>query len=212
MASATTTDPGFNPTAIGLPEPVVPACMFAPARGCGDDDGAEFFEDGDMFNGEAVDLGIDFSSKVGLNKSQPSRSKLMRLQKHMLLVMWLHVGILELTVVIMLLDFLFFLRFEFLSVCICKPKLTRLTLFLAIFFIKFLIVCIICTGRCAVLNQVFWCIHLCGGLAIMQTDYRLQICINSNEWNMESLTVVKKWPSHNIIPDEISAQHRGISL
>ncbi len=92
MASATTTDPGFNPTAIGLPEPVVPACMFAPARGCGEDDGAEFFEDGEMFNGEAVDLGIDFSSKVGLNKSQLSRSKLMRLQKHMLLVMWLHVG------------------------------------------------------------------------------------------------------------------------
>ncbi|XP_016343290.1 GTP-binding protein 1-like [Sinocyclocheilus anshuiensis] len=66
MASATTTDPGFNPGAIGLPESVVPASMFAPARGCGDDDGAECFEDGEMFNGETVDLGIDFSSKLAL--------------------------------------------------------------------------------------------------------------------------------------------------
>ncbi|KAL1278247.1 hypothetical protein QQF64_024920 [Cirrhinus molitorella] len=66
MASATTTDPGFNPGAMGLPESVVPASMFAPARGCGDDDGAECFEDGEMFNGEAVDLGIDFSSKLAL--------------------------------------------------------------------------------------------------------------------------------------------------
>ncbi|KTF90420.1 hypothetical protein cypCar_00023692 [Cyprinus carpio] len=66
MASATTTDPGFNPGAIGLPESVVPASMFAPARGCGEDDGAECFEDGEMFNGEAVDLGIDFSSKIAL--------------------------------------------------------------------------------------------------------------------------------------------------
>ncbi|XP_016092043.1 GTP-binding protein 1-like isoform X1 [Sinocyclocheilus grahami] len=66
MASATTTDPGFNPGAIGLPESVVPASMFAPARGCSDDDGAEYFEDGEMFNGETVDLGIDFSSKLAL--------------------------------------------------------------------------------------------------------------------------------------------------
>ncbi|XP_016350370.1 GTP-binding protein 1 isoform X3 [Sinocyclocheilus anshuiensis] len=66
MASAATTDPGFNPGAIGLPESVVPASMFAPARGCGEDDGAECFEDGEMFNGEAVDLGIDFSSKLAL--------------------------------------------------------------------------------------------------------------------------------------------------
>lgn len=87
MASTTTTDPGFNPGAIGLPESVVPASMFAPARGCGEDDGAEFFEDGEMFNGEVVDLGIDFSSKVGLKlSSQPNRSKLMRLQKCVFLV------------------------------------------------------------------------------------------------------------------------------
>lgn len=74
MASATTTDPGFNHGDIELPESVVPASMFAPARGCGEEDGAECFEDGEMFNGEAVDLGIDFSSKVGLKQSQPSRS------------------------------------------------------------------------------------------------------------------------------------------
>lgn len=66
MASLTTTDPVFNPGAIGLSESVVPASIFAPSRGCGDDDGAECFEDGDMFNGEVVDLGIDFSSKLAL--------------------------------------------------------------------------------------------------------------------------------------------------
>ncbi|XP_056111141.1 GTP-binding protein 1 isoform X1 [Rhinichthys klamathensis goyatoka] len=66
MASLTTTDPVFNPGAIGLSESVVPASMFAPGRGCGDDDGAECSEDEEMFNGEAVDLGIDFSSKLAL--------------------------------------------------------------------------------------------------------------------------------------------------
>ncbi|CAM4364213.1 hypothetical protein PO909_001537 [Leuciscus waleckii] len=66
MASLTTTDPVFNPGAIGLSESVVPASMFAPGRGCGDDDGAECFDDEEMFNGEALDLGIDFSSKLAL--------------------------------------------------------------------------------------------------------------------------------------------------
>ncbi|XP_056309724.1 GTP-binding protein 1 isoform X2 [Danio aesculapii] len=66
MASLTTTDPVFNPGAMGLPESVVPASMFAPGRGCGDDDESECFDDGDMFNGETVDLGIDFSSKLAL--------------------------------------------------------------------------------------------------------------------------------------------------
>ncbi|XP_077069026.1 GTP-binding protein 1 isoform X2 [Siphateles boraxobius] len=66
MASLTTTDPVFNPGVIGLSESVVPASMFAPGLGCGDDDGAECFEDEEMFNGEAVDLGIDFSSKLAL--------------------------------------------------------------------------------------------------------------------------------------------------
>lgn len=65
MTSLTTTEPGFNPGTIGL-ESVVPASMFAPARGCSDDDGAESFDDGDMFNGETVDHGIDFSSKFAL--------------------------------------------------------------------------------------------------------------------------------------------------
>lgn len=86
MASLTTTDPVFNPGAIGLPESVVPACMFAPGRGCGDEDGAECFEDGEIFNGETVDLGIDFSSKVGLKHSQLSRSELVCLQKNVLLI------------------------------------------------------------------------------------------------------------------------------
>lgn len=66
MASLTTTDPVFNPGAMGLPESVVPASMFAPGRGCGDDDESECFDDGDMFNGDTVDLGIDFSSKLAL--------------------------------------------------------------------------------------------------------------------------------------------------
>jgi len=71
MASLTTTDLVFNPGAIGLSESVVPASMFAPGRGCGDDeDGAECFEDDEMFNGEPVDLGIDFSSKVTLGLKQ----------------------------------------------------------------------------------------------------------------------------------------------
>ncbi|KAI7803938.1 GTP-binding protein 1 isoform X1 [Triplophysa rosa] len=65
MASLTTTEPGFNPGIMGL-ESVVPASMFAPARGCSDDDAAECFEDGDMLNGETADLGIDFSSKFAL--------------------------------------------------------------------------------------------------------------------------------------------------
>lgn len=81
MASLTTTDPVFNPGAMGLPESVVPASMFAPGRGCGDDDESECFDDGDMFNGDTVDLGIDFSSKVGLKQSQLSRSEFVSLIK-----------------------------------------------------------------------------------------------------------------------------------
>lgn len=76
MASLTTTEPGFNPGTTGL-ESVVPASMFAPARGCSDDDGAECFEEGDMLNGETVDHGIDFSSKVGLTQIRVCRSKLL---------------------------------------------------------------------------------------------------------------------------------------
>ncbi|KAJ8263821.1 hypothetical protein GJAV_G00141670 [Gymnothorax javanicus] len=47
-------------------EPLVPACMFAPDRGCGEDvSGAESYEDGDGLNGEAVDH-LDFTSKLAL--------------------------------------------------------------------------------------------------------------------------------------------------
>ncbi|XP_051569209.1 GTP-binding protein 1-like isoform X1 [Myxocyprinus asiaticus] len=67
MASVTTTEPGFNPGTLGLSESVVvPASMFAPGRGCGDDDGTECFEDGEMFNGETLEHGIDFYSKLAL--------------------------------------------------------------------------------------------------------------------------------------------------
>ncbi|KAK1799144.1 hypothetical protein P4O66_007398, partial [Electrophorus voltai] len=67
MASMTATEPGLNPASIPTTESLVPACMFAPSsRGCGDDDGAESIEDGETFNGEAGDHGIDFSSKLAL--------------------------------------------------------------------------------------------------------------------------------------------------
>ncbi|XP_051987531.1 GTP-binding protein 1 isoform X1 [Xyrauchen texanus] len=67
MASLTTTEPGFNDGTLGLSESVVvPASMFAPVRGCGDDDGSECFEDGEMFNGETLEHGIDFCSKLAL--------------------------------------------------------------------------------------------------------------------------------------------------
>ncbi|KAJ8332311.1 hypothetical protein SKAU_G00426660 [Synaphobranchus kaupii] len=47
-------------------ESLVPACMFAPDRGCGEDvTGTESCEDGDTFNGEAVDH-LDFTSKFAM--------------------------------------------------------------------------------------------------------------------------------------------------
>lgn len=64
MASLTSSEPGFNPGNMGLPESLVPASMFAPARGCSDDDGTDCFEDLEMFNGETVDH--DFFSKLAL--------------------------------------------------------------------------------------------------------------------------------------------------
>ncbi|XP_051573606.1 GTP-binding protein 1-like isoform X2 [Myxocyprinus asiaticus] len=66
MASVTTTEPVFNPGTLGLSESIVPASMFAPGRGCGDDDGSECFEDGELFNGETLDHSIDFCSKLAL--------------------------------------------------------------------------------------------------------------------------------------------------
>lgn len=66
MASTTATEPAICLGAIPTAESVVPACMFAPDRGCSDDpSGGEGFEDGDGINGESADH-IDLSSKVGL--------------------------------------------------------------------------------------------------------------------------------------------------
>lgn len=65
MASLTATEPGLGPVAIPPAESIVPACMFAPDRGCGDDpSGGEGFEDGEGTNGESA-AHLDFSSKVG---------------------------------------------------------------------------------------------------------------------------------------------------
>ncbi|XP_071393739.1 GTP-binding protein 1-like isoform X2 [Centroberyx affinis] len=64
MASLTATEPGLCPGAIPPAESIVPACMFAPDRGCGDDPSDEAgFEDGEGTNGESADH-LDFSSKL----------------------------------------------------------------------------------------------------------------------------------------------------
>lgn len=61
-----TTEPGICSATITAAESIVPACMFAPDRGCEDDpSAAECFEDGDGTNDESVDH-LDLSSKVGL--------------------------------------------------------------------------------------------------------------------------------------------------
>ncbi|XP_031417157.1 GTP-binding protein 1 isoform X2 [Clupea harengus] len=66
MASmAAATEPSLSPVPM-LTDTLVPASMFAPERGCGDDAGVDSFEDGEIFNGEGGDLGIDFSSKLAL--------------------------------------------------------------------------------------------------------------------------------------------------
>uniref|UniRef100_A0A8C7KY33 GTP-binding protein 1 n=1 Tax=Oncorhynchus kisutch TaxID=8019 RepID=A0A8C7KY33_ONCKI len=53
---------------IFLADALMPASIFAPdGGGCGDHDaGEECLEDGDLFNGETGDLGIDFTSKLAL--------------------------------------------------------------------------------------------------------------------------------------------------
>ncbi|XP_078140722.1 GTP-binding protein 1 isoform X2 [Centroberyx gerrardi] len=68
MASmAAAHEPSISPGSIPLAEALVPASIFAPDRGgCGDDAGDECFEDGDMFNGEPGDRGVDFTSKLAL--------------------------------------------------------------------------------------------------------------------------------------------------
>lgn len=67
MASLTATEAALCPSAIQTAESIiVPACMFAPDRGCADDaSGGEGFEDGEGTNGESADH-LDLSSKVGL--------------------------------------------------------------------------------------------------------------------------------------------------
>uniref|UniRef100_H3D513 GTP-binding protein 1 n=1 Tax=Tetraodon nigroviridis TaxID=99883 RepID=H3D513_TETNG len=68
MASiATAPEPGISPGSAALADALVPASIFAPDRGgCGDEDGDECFEDGDMMNGEPQDRGVDFTSKLAL--------------------------------------------------------------------------------------------------------------------------------------------------
>lgn len=66
MASLTATDAAACPGAMSASESVVPACMFAPDRGCGEDlSSEEGFEDGEGSNGESPDH-LDLSNKVGL--------------------------------------------------------------------------------------------------------------------------------------------------
>uniref|UniRef100_A0A672YBW5 GTP-binding protein 1 n=1 Tax=Sphaeramia orbicularis TaxID=375764 RepID=A0A672YBW5_9TELE len=67
MASLTVTEPGIcNTGAIQTAESLVPACMFAPDRGCADEQsGEEGFEDGEDTNCESADH-LDLSSKLVL--------------------------------------------------------------------------------------------------------------------------------------------------
>lgn len=66
MASiATVPEPGISPGCPALADALVPASIFAPDRGgCGEEDGDECSEDGDMMNGEPANRGVDFTSKV----------------------------------------------------------------------------------------------------------------------------------------------------
>lgn len=69
MATLAATEPVICPNAIPAAESIVPACMFAPDRGCEDDPcGADGFEDCDGTNGDSADH-LDLSSKVGLTVS-----------------------------------------------------------------------------------------------------------------------------------------------
>lgn len=66
MASLTATEPALHPGTAPAAESIVPACMFAPDRGCAEDQsGGEGFEDSEDTNGEPADH-LDLSSKVGL--------------------------------------------------------------------------------------------------------------------------------------------------
>lgn len=60
-------EPGIAPGSGALADGLVPASIFAPDRGgCGEEDGDECLEDGDMTNGKLEDRRIDCSSKVTL--------------------------------------------------------------------------------------------------------------------------------------------------
>ncbi|XP_039859878.1 GTP binding protein 1, like isoform X1 [Simochromis diagramma] len=66
MASLTATEPALHPGTAPAAESIVPACMFAPDRGCAEDQsGGEGFEDGEDTNGEPADH-LDLSSKLVL--------------------------------------------------------------------------------------------------------------------------------------------------
>ncbi|KAG9340385.1 hypothetical protein JZ751_021498 [Albula glossodonta] len=67
MASAAAAESSVSPGSLPPAESLVPACMFAPDRGCGEDTaGTECGEDGDTFNGESGDHGVDLTSKLAL--------------------------------------------------------------------------------------------------------------------------------------------------
>lgn len=69
MATLAATEPVICQNAIPTAESIVPACMFAPDRGCEDDPcGVDGFEDCDGRNGDSADH-LDLSSKVGLTVS-----------------------------------------------------------------------------------------------------------------------------------------------
>ncbi|MGH0185855.1 UNVERIFIED_CONTAM: hypothetical protein FKN15_031276 [Acipenser sinensis] len=62
MASVAVTEPSLSPVS----EALVPACMFAPERGCGDDPaGSEHCDDGEALNGKLGDH-VDFTCKSTL--------------------------------------------------------------------------------------------------------------------------------------------------
>ncbi|KAJ3600284.1 hypothetical protein NHX12_031270 [Muraenolepis orangiensis] len=69
MASMTAIhEPGLSPASkMPLADDLVPASIFAPERGCGGIDADdECPEDGELFNGEPGDRGVDFTSKLAL--------------------------------------------------------------------------------------------------------------------------------------------------
>lgn len=65
MASLAATDPATCPGSLQPAEPVIPACMFAPDRGCAEDPCAgDLYGDGEDTSTESADH-LDLSNKVG---------------------------------------------------------------------------------------------------------------------------------------------------